>query len=251
MSRGIWSAPGASSSHPQRRTLRLVGEVSERDQDDFTAICEVAGGHKRFNPTAAGRFGIGFNSVYFLTDTPVLFSVERFTSSISVVSCFQRTVGGFSLDDFPAVASGAGAIKTVLEWTLPKAILGESSFQELAAEGQDYRHTIFRLPLRQTLSTGTVGHRGPVFPSASFPNEADRYELLKEMCEEARRSLLFLKSLRRVTFGGIIEKRFDDGPALRRHDDLPRAGPGSVRQICARHERRVGTCPAKGMFLQV
>ena len=79
-----------------------------------------------------------------------------------------------------------------------------------AAEGQDYQHTIFRLPLRQTLSTGTVEHRGPVFPSASFPNEADRYELLREMCEEARRSLLFLKSLRRVTFGGIIEKRFDE-----------------------------------------
>jgi hypothetical protein len=30
------------------------------------------------------------------------------------------------------------------------------------------------------------------------------------MCEEARRSLLFLKSLRRVVFGGIVEKRFDE-----------------------------------------
>ena len=117
----------------------------------------------------------------------------------------------FSLDDFPAVASGAGPIKTVLEWVLPKAILGENSFQELAAEGRDYRHTIFRIPLRQTLlSTGTGEQRGPVFPSASFPNAADRHELLREMCEEARRSLLFLKSLRRVTFGGIVEKRFDE-----------------------------------------
>ena len=190
--------------------FRVVGEVSARDQDDFTAICEVAGGHKRFNPTAAGRFGIGFNSVYFLTDTPVLFSRREVHVFDLRRLMFSEDGWRFSLDDFPAVASGAGPIKTVLEWVLPKAILGEDSFQELAADGQDYPHTIFRLPLRQTLSTGTVEHRGPVFPSASFPNEADRYELLREMCEEASRSLLFLKSLRRVTFGGIIEKRFDE-----------------------------------------
>jgi len=40
---------------------------------DFKAICDVAGGHKRAQATAAGRFGIGFNSVYFVTDTPVIF----------------------------------------------------------------------------------------------------------------------------------------------------------------------------------
>ena len=49
-----------------------------------------------------------------------------------------------------------------------------------------------------------------MFPSASFPHEADRLDLLREMCEEAKRSLLFLKSLRRVTFGGIVERRFDE-----------------------------------------
>ena len=116
----------------------------------------------------------------------------------------------FSLDDFPAAASSAGPIKTVLGLVLPKAILGDGSFQELATQGRDYQQTILRLPLRRTLSTGPVEQHGPVFPSASFPNEADRHELLREMCEEARRSLLFLKSLRRVTFGGIVERRFDE-----------------------------------------
>jgi hypothetical protein len=116
----------------------------------------------------------------------------------------------FSLDDFPAVASSAGPIKTVLEWALPKAVLAEGSFQEIAAQGRDYRQTIFRLPLRLTLSAETAEHRGPVFPSASFPREADRNELLREMCDEASRSLLFLKSIRRVVFGGIVEKRFDE-----------------------------------------
>src|SRR5437868_5779108 len=53
--------------------FRLASEVGS-EHDDFKAICDVAGGHKRAQATAAGRFGIGFNSVYFLTDTPLLFS---------------------------------------------------------------------------------------------------------------------------------------------------------------------------------
>ena len=191
--------------------FRVVGEVLPEEQDDFAAICEVAGGHKRFNPTAAGRFGIGFNSVYFLTDTPVLFSRREVHVFDLRHLMFSDNGWRFSLEHFRAAASGAGPIKTVLEWVLPKAILGEDSFQELAAEKRDYRHTIFRLPLRQTLlNAGTVEQRAPVFPNASFSNEADRHELLREMCEEARRSLLFLKSLRRVTFGGIVGKRFDE-----------------------------------------
>ena len=189
----------------------LIRNDARFRQDDFTAICEVAGGHKRLSPTAAGRFGIGFNSVYFLTDTPVLFSGREVHVFDLRRLMFPGDGWQFCLDDFPAVASGAGPIKTVLEWVLPKAILRDGSFQELAAEGRDYRHTIFRLPLRQTLlSTGTTEQRGPVFPSASFPNEAARHDLLREMCEEARRSLIFLKSLRRVTFGGIVEKRFEE-----------------------------------------
>jgi hypothetical protein len=116
----------------------------------------------------------------------------------------------FSLDDFPAAASNAGPIKEVLGLALPKAILGDSSFQELAATGRDYQQAIFRLPLRRTVGTGSADQHGPVFPGASFPDEADRNELLREMCDEAKRSLLFLKSLRRVVFGGIAERRFDE-----------------------------------------
>ena len=188
--------------------FRVAAEVQAGDQDDFAAICEVAGGHKRLNPTAAGRFGIGFNSVYFLTDTPVLFSRREVHVFDLRRLMFPDDGWRFSLDDFPAVASSAGPIKTVLEWVLPKAILGEGSFQEIAAQGRDYQQTIFRLPLRRTVSAGTAEHHGPVFPGASFPREADRNELLREMCDEASRSLLFLKSLRRVVFGGIVEKRF-------------------------------------------
>jgi hypothetical protein len=116
----------------------------------------------------------------------------------------------FPLDAFPAAASSAGPIKTVLGLALPKAILGNGSFEELTAPGRDYQQAIFRLPLRRTVGAGSADEHGPVFPGASFPNATDRDELLREMCEEAKRSLLFLKSLRRVVFGGIVERRFDE-----------------------------------------
>jgi len=191
--------------------FRIAREVEARDKDDFEAICEVAGGHKRFNPTAAGRFGIGFNSVYFLSDTPVLFSRRE----VHVFDLCRLMFPGengwkFPLDDFPAAASSAGPIKTVLGMVLPKAILGDKSFEEIASRGLDYRQTVLRLPLRSTVGTESSGQRSSVFPGASFTNEHEREELLREMCEEARRSLLFLKSLRRVVFGAIVEKRFDE-----------------------------------------
>ena len=190
--------------------FRTSAEVPEGDQDDFTAICDVAGGHKRLNPTAAGRFGIGFNSVYFLSDTPALFSRRE----VHIFDLRRLMVADdgwrFSLDDFPATASPAGPIKTVLGMAFPKAILEDGAFQDLATPGRDYRQTVFRLPLRQTADTAPGQQRGPVYAGATFPNEANRNELLREMCEEAKRSLLFLKSVRRVVFGAIVEKRFEE-----------------------------------------
>jgi hypothetical protein len=190
--------------------FRILADVKEGDQDDFTAICDVAGGHKRLNPTAAGRFGIGFNSVYFLTDSPVLFSRREVHVFDLRHLMFAEDGWRFSLDDFPATASSAGPIKTALELAFPKAIIGDTSFQDLATLGRDYRQTIFRLPLRRTVDTGSLQQHGPVFEGASFPSEVDRNELLQQMCEEARRSMLFLKTLRRVVFGGIIEKKFEE-----------------------------------------
>ena len=190
--------------------FRVAGELVDGEHDDFTAIRKVAEGHKRFNPTAAGRFGIGFNSVYFLTDTPLLFSRREVHIFDLRHLMFNAPGWRFSLDDFPAGKSNAGPIKTVLDLALPKAALGEGVFQELANSGRDYRQTVFRLPLRQTTGTSPMDKRGPVFPDASFPHPTDREKLLREMCEEARRSLLFLKSLRRVVLGALVDEHFEE-----------------------------------------
>lgn len=219
-------------------SFRIVSEVPPGDQDDFTAICEVAGGHKRFNPTAAGRFGIGFNSVYFLTDTPIFFSrreVHLFDLRHLVLA---EDGWRFSLDEFPAAASNAGPIKTVLEWALPKAVLGDLAFQQIATTAHDYRRTVFRLPLRLTAGSDSIEGRGPVFQGSTFPGDVDRRALLRQMCDEARRSLLFLKSLRRVVFGGLAERRFVEWVAIEATRQPFGELEGFVRDV---HAMRTGT----------
>jgi sacsin len=196
--------------------FRTLTDVKEGDQDDFAAICDVAGGHKRLNPTAAGRFGIGFNSVYFLTDSPVLFSRREVHIFDLRHLMFAEAGWRFSLDDFPAAASSAGPIKTALELAFPKAIIGETSFQDLATLRRDYQQTIFRLPLRRTVGEEFSQLNRPVFDGASFPSVGDRIELLQQMCEEARRSMCSSNRSVELFSGRSLRRSSSSGPALKR-----------------------------------
>jgi len=177
--------------------FRIGTEVPEGAQDDFTAIRDVASGHKRADNTAAGRFGIGFNSVYFLTDTPIIFSRRE----INVFDLLHRVIESngwiFNLNDFPASSkSSAGEIKSVLEWCLPKDALQTTTIGETAFEG-DYKQAAFRLPFR------TKSENREYLFRDSFPKPDRRKKVLEEMVDEAKRSILFLKSVRTITFSTI------------------------------------------------
>jgi hypothetical protein len=92
----------------------------------------------------------------------------------------------FSLDDFPATASNAGPIKTVLEWALPKAVLGDT-FQEIASsDGRDYQQTLFRLPPRRTVAAGSPEATGSGVSWNFVPCRHGPHELICQMREEAR-----------------------------------------------------------------
>lgn len=177
--------------------FRIETEVPEGEQDDFTAIRDVASGHKRADSTAAGRFGIGFNSVYFLTDTPIIFSRREINVFDLLHGVFE--VGGwiFDLSEFPASSkSSAGEIKSVLEWCLPKDALQTATIGETALEG-DYKQAAFRLPFRIK-----AGNEECLF-DGRFPKPETRRKVLEEMVDEAKRSILFLKSVRAISFSTI------------------------------------------------
>ena len=132
--------------------FRLKQEVGADETDDFTAIRDVARGHKRAQATAAGRFGIGFNSVYFLTDTPVVFSRREVHVFDLLHQVFEENGWQFPLDDFPrASGSLAGPAKNVVQWLFPKAALGAYSFENVAGSPDgDFKEAVVRLPLRDS-----------------------------------------------------------------------------------------------------
>ena len=47
--------------------------------EDFTNICEIAGASKKIDPTKIGRFGVGFCSVFHITDVPSFISRNFYT----------------------------------------------------------------------------------------------------------------------------------------------------------------------------
>lgn len=180
--------------------FRKFGDPDYGGIDDFEALCDVAKGHKRFQSTAAGRFGIGFNSVYFFTDTPVIFSRKEVHVFDPLHLIFEENGWKFPLEAFPSSASNAGPIKTVLDWALPKAFLGSNkAFGELAQSQSDYQQAALRLPLREEVE----GARS-LYPESLHSSEL-RCKLLSGMSEQASRSLLFLKYLARVQFGILNE----------------------------------------------
>jgi len=174
-------------------------ELEHRDKGDFEALLDVAGGHKTSDSVAAGRFGIGFNSVYFLTDNPVIFSRDEihFLDLLHYLPFNGRNGWIFSLGDFPAESGkAAGAIKNIIEICFPKTVLVLDTIGELARKKELYTHSVFRLPIRTVLQTSDT------LSNLTY-NDEDIENLFNGMIEEAPRSLLFLKTLNKIIFSKL------------------------------------------------
>lgn len=174
-------------------------ELEHRDKGDFEALLDVAGGHKTSDSVAAGRFGIGFNSVYFLTDNPVIFSRDEihFLDLLHHLPFDGKNGWIFSLDDFPAESGKtAGAIKNIIEICFPKTVLMQDTIGEMARKKEMYRHSVFRLPIR------TKHQASETLSNLTFKNEGIN-NLFNGMIDEAPRSLLFLKTLNRIIFSKL------------------------------------------------
>ena len=182
--------------------FRLGSEVGA-EHDDFEAIRDVAGGHKRAQATAAGRFGIGFNSVYFLTDTPMLMSRREVHVFDLLHEIFPANGWRFSIEDFRRDSGfHEGAIKEVIEWCLPAAALLTHSIGTIANDPQeDYQQTVFRLPLRRSPEGAKALY------DDRFPEARDRQELLSEMAEAAAHCIHFLKNICRISFWTLRERQ--------------------------------------------
>ncbi|XP_054701603.1 sacsin-like isoform X1 [Grus americana] len=170
---------------------------------DWTGLMCPGVSHKRKDPSTVGRFGLGFTSVYHLTDLPGVLS----SPSLGV------------LDPECQVLPGAGA-----RWDVSAAQdfpgLFEPFWAGLEAVGQhrgSAQGTLFRFPLR----------RQPSGIAAGVSSPERLHSLLQTFLTEAPLALLFLRHVRRVALHHVAPDGVQTlmGTLMASPQPLPVPGP--------------------------
>ena len=165
----------------------ILAYNSARFQEaDFASIQRIGDSLKKATSKGSktGRFGIGFNSVYHLTEVP------QFVSGKNVVWFDPHATS------LPGV-NPANPGKMV-DFRKNSALVTKFSdqFEPLMAFGCDFKRefngTLFRFPLRtpEQAAVSRISHKGHA------PEEAA--SLLRDLADEASAMLLFLKNLETV-----------------------------------------------------
>ncbi|XP_072011594.1 sacsin-like [Engystomops pustulosus] len=172
--------------HPLQGPALCVYNNKTFNAEDIEGIQHLGIGGKEYRLDKTGKFGLGFNSVYHITDCPSFVSADTmmgvFDPNLLFLDCSDDTSPGGSFtvnDEF---------IKTfpdVYDTFLPS----EFNLQE---------GTIFRLPLRMA---NTVLR-------SKISEQTSSLQDIRNMCEELNKDgdlILFLNSVRKITFSEISE----------------------------------------------
>ena len=146
-------------------------------EEDLQGIRKLGTGSKRGTIEKTGRYGIGFNSVYHLTDCPSFLSND---DTLVILDPHCRYV----LDEDPG---------TLVKLTASNRNHISDTLSGYLAEHFDLQgSTMFRFPLRRK---GNVSKISNVLPNME--------KLMHSFQEEARRSLLFLNHVKKITISKI------------------------------------------------
>ncbi|XP_034741418.1 sacsin [Etheostoma cragini] len=181
-------------------------------EDDWDGIQMAGRSVKRNDPNKVGRFGIGFNSVYHITDVPSIFSSEHLGFMDPQEKIFGERKGGFlwSLDD----AEHQEALMTMHDQFQPfrdiVSLVSGQEWSKVIMEDQHFDGTIFRFPLRKEASD----------ISDNLYDSDKVVELFNSFIADADLSLLFLKnvtsvSLKHIDVHGNVNPRLEVKSSVR------------------------------------
>ncbi|KAM5132594.1 sacsin-like [Mantella aurantiaca] len=163
---------------------------------DWDGIQRPGNSIKRKDPDTVGRFGLGFNSVYHITDYPAIFSGKNIGFLDPQEQIFHR--GGCLWN----IEKGGRDLEKLSDQFQPfrKALeaLGKDRWEEILRSGR-FNGTLFRFPLR----------RDPTEISENIYDSEKVRELFKSFIRDASISLLFLRHVTKVSL-----KNIDKGGAL-------------------------------------
>ncbi|KAF9191665.1 hypothetical protein BGZ51_006884 [Haplosporangium sp. Z 767] len=161
----------------------LAGNDSLFEERDFESLQNLRNSGKKDDVLKTGQMGIGFNSVYHLTDCPSFISGDQ----LVIMEPHARILDGKKTRHYgSAMAPFSMAKKTIDQFKVFSA-LEEIDFSK------HYQGTIFRIPLR----TEEQAKKSDISSSACSTEKA--MEMLMNLKSEAVRCLLFLKYVEKIT----------------------------------------------------
>ena len=218
----------------QETPALLVVNNSKFTEDDIQGIAKLGRGGKRNASDTIGRFGIGFNVAYHVTDCPsfVTFSEKGepenfcvFDPTCSFANTTKKAPGKKWKISAKAVADLPGQFKPYLLNSITGQVL--ESFEK--------EHVVFRLPLTRNHISQRIsrhlrgGKEGQMRLGTTCFNVNDVIRLFRDMEHFAHDSLLFLNHVRKIS---VIEIRADD--QVCKHFSTHMVRSDDVRKMCTK-----------------
>ena len=176
--------PGMCESHGP--ALVIHNNSVFRDED-FNNIQKLAAATKQDKESKIGKFGIGFCSVYHITDVPSFISRERLYIFDPTLKHLQKEVKNTSRPG-KMVKFLSKVIKNSKQLDPYCGLFGFDVNSE-------YEGTMFRLPFRTSFSE----------LSTTYYSESAISELLDSLCKCGDKLLMFLRHVNHITFQEIFD----------------------------------------------
>ena len=200
---------------------------------DFTNICEIAGASKKIDPTKIGRFGVGFCSVYHITDVPSFVSRDFYTvfdpNVLYVGERIDPANPGMKID---FVNSETDNLEEFKDQFCPFNDLFDCN----VLFGKRFNATLFRFPFRteQTASKSKICNEG-------YGNERVN-NIVKKFCDEAKKMLTFLSNLKSISLFEIKSGSQSDMKRLLHVEKHVPSGTDSLIKLFNKNPQNTVNC---------
>ena len=195
---GTTTEDGRPVAQPEGRMAELQGpalvafDSATFLPDDFEGLFSFGQGSKKYDPTRTGKFGLGFNSVYHVTDVPIFVSGEWFVVLDPQKGYYPGLSENPGLDPGSQNQFGSENYESLRDSFDP---FNMPCFGCDMHSGS-FDGTLFRFPLRTQEQADRYGQHGlrpgQVYTVPMIQKQFDRFR------EDADEKLLFLKHVKAV-----------------------------------------------------
>ena len=165
---------------------------AEFTEEDFENITKIAGETKMNKPLKIGKFGIGFCSVYHITDVPSFVSGENFVVFDPTLQCLKKEIKSEFNPGIKINFQRHRLLKNKSNQLIPYT--GVHNFNPK----QRFQGTIFRFPLRCNSSK----------VSENVFTEERLMSLIKMIKENSSKLLMFLSNVKKLSFYQTQDNKF-------------------------------------------